>query len=147
MLPSPRQVLAVSVMTNMCTEHDTFSRVDAFAPQTEKYYASIMADLLTSLTSTLWRVRESSCSALCDLIRQHSVVPAVAHLQTLWTTLFRVRDDIKESVREAANKTLQSLSKSCIKVGVALLPTSYLSTKYGLVLILLAVRISLHVYY
>ena len=75
-----------------------------------------MSDLLASLTSTSWRVRESSCSALSDLIRQHSVVPAVPHLTTLWTTLFRVRDDIKESVREAANKTLQSLSKSCIKV-------------------------------
>uniref|UniRef100_A0A6A7FWF3 Proteasome-associated protein ECM29 homolog n=2 Tax=Hirondellea gigas TaxID=1518452 RepID=A0A6A7FWF3_9CRUS len=83
---------------------------------TEKYYSSILSDLLSSLTSSLWRVRESSCSALTELIRQHSVVPAVPHLATLWTTLFKVRDDVKESVRDAASKTLQSLSKSCIKV-------------------------------
>ncbi|KAA0196167.1 hypothetical protein HAZT_HAZT009587 [Hyalella azteca] len=83
---------------------------------TEKYYSAILEDLLTNLTSTLWRVRESCCGALADLIRQHSVVPAVAHLSVLWTTLFKVRDDIKESVRVAANKTLESLSKSCIKV-------------------------------
>ncbi|KAF2363099.1 Proteasome component Ecm29 [Trinorchestia longiramus] len=83
---------------------------------TEKYYSAIMEDLLSNLTSTLWRVRESCCGALADLIRQHSVVPAVPHLPAIWTTLFRVRDDIKESVRTAANKTLEGLSKSCIKV-------------------------------
>ncbi|MCL4116473.1 UNVERIFIED_CONTAM: hypothetical protein GTU68_001151, partial [Idotea baltica] len=38
------------------------------------------------------------------------------HVAEIWNTLFRIRDDIKESVRLAAEKALQTLSKSCIKV-------------------------------
>ncbi|XP_076034919.1 proteasome adapter and scaffold protein ECM29-like isoform X2 [Oratosquilla oratoria] len=82
----------------------------------EKYYDPILNDLITNLTNTLWRVRESSCHALNDLIRRQPIVNALPRLHEMWVTLFRVRDDIKESVRLAADKTLQSLSKSCIRV-------------------------------
>ena len=84
--------------------------------QTEKYFDAILSDLMTSLTNNMWRVRESSCCALAELLRQHSVATAIDRLSELWTVLFRVRDDVKESVRQAAEKTLQSLSKGCIKV-------------------------------
>ena len=49
-------------------------------------------------------------------MRRQPVINAIHHIEEMWTTLIRVRDDIKESVRLAADKTLQALSKSCIKV-------------------------------
>ena len=61
-------------------------------------------------------MRESACLALTDLLRRQSAINALPHINELWTVLFRVRDDIKESVRLASEKTLQALSKSCIKV-------------------------------
>lgn len=82
----------------------------------EKYFDPILCDLINNLTHSTWRVRESSCYALSDLFRRQSAVNALHRINEIWTTLFRVRDDIKESVRLAAEKTLQILSKSCIKV-------------------------------
>ncbi|XP_045609918.2 proteasome adapter and scaffold protein ECM29 isoform X1 [Procambarus clarkii] len=82
----------------------------------EKYYDPILCDLISNLTHSMWRVRESSCHALTDLLRRQSAAKAINRITEIWTTLFRVRDDIKESVRQAAEKTLHALSKSCIKV-------------------------------
>lgn len=82
----------------------------------EKYYDPILCDLINNLTHSMWRVRESSCHALTDLLRRQSAAKAIHRIKEIWTTLFRVRDDIKESVRQAAEKTLHALSKSCIKV-------------------------------
>ncbi|KAG7160614.1 Proteasome adapter and scaffold protein ECM29-like [Homarus americanus] len=82
----------------------------------EKYYDPILCDLITNLTHSSWRVRESSCHALTDLLRRQPASKALHRITEIWTILFRVRDDIKESVRQAAEKTLQALSKSCIKV-------------------------------
>ncbi|XP_066988430.1 proteasome adapter and scaffold protein ECM29 [Macrobrachium rosenbergii] len=82
----------------------------------EKYYEPILCDLINNLTHSTWRVRESACLALTDLLRRQSAINALSHINEIWTVLFRVRDDIKESVRLASEKTLQALSKSCIKV-------------------------------
>lgn len=84
--------------------------------QIEKYFHPILNDLITNLTNSLWRVRESCCNALTDLLRRQSASHAVDRIGEIWAILFRVRDDIKESVRLAADKTLQAVSKSCIKV-------------------------------
>ena len=55
----------------------------------------IMDDLIMNLTSTQWRVRESSCMALNDLLRGRPLDDIVDQLPALWETCFRVRDDIK----------------------------------------------------
>uniref|UniRef100_A0A8C4NDS0 Ecm29 proteasome adaptor and scaffold n=1 Tax=Eptatretus burgeri TaxID=7764 RepID=A0A8C4NDS0_EPTBU len=60
----------------------------------EKYLQEILKDLLSNLTSDIWRVRESSCLALNDLLRTHSA-DLVDRLPDIWKVLFRVRDDIK----------------------------------------------------
>lgn len=86
------------------------------AKTVEKYYHPILNDLISNLTHNLWRVRESCCNALSDLLRRQPASSAVDRISEIWAILFRVRDDIKESVRLAADKTLQALSKSCIKV-------------------------------
>lgn len=75
------------------------------------YFQPILDDLIEHLTSNLWRNRESSCMALADLLRGRTLDNALDKLDALWATLFRVVDDIKESVRKAAQTALRALSK------------------------------------
>ncbi|KAJ8416439.1 hypothetical protein AAFF_G00357270 [Aldrovandia affinis] len=82
----------------------------------DKYLKDILQDVITNLTSTLWRVRESSCLALNDLIRGRQLDDIIDQLAEIWETLFRVRDDIKESVRKAADMALKTLSKVCVRM-------------------------------
>uniref|UniRef100_A0A1I7XTF6 MMS19 nucleotide excision repair protein n=1 Tax=Heterorhabditis bacteriophora TaxID=37862 RepID=A0A1I7XTF6_HETBA len=82
----------------------------------EEYADDIARELIPQLTNKEWRVRESACLALSDLLRSndtpymHSVVP------DLLETVFRIRDDIKESVRLASERTIESLRKLVIKL-------------------------------
>ena len=92
----------------------------ALVPETtktvDKFLAEILAELGREMTSSQWRVRESCCSALTDLLRGRTLESHLDSLATLWTDLFRVMDDIKESVRVAAGKTAQALSRLSIKM-------------------------------
>jgi len=82
----------------------------------DKYLPSILAELQKELTSAQWRVRESCCVGLTDLLRGRTLEDSLETLTLLWQDIFRVMDDIKESVRVAANKTAQSLSRVSIKM-------------------------------
>ncbi|XP_023274931.1 proteasome-associated protein ECM29 homolog [Seriola lalandi dorsalis] len=82
----------------------------------DKYLKEILQDVISNLTSNTWRVRESSCLALNDLIRGRQADDLIDHLAEMWETLFRVLDDIKESVRKAADLTLKTLSKVCTRM-------------------------------
>ncbi|KAM9449576.1 proteasome adapter and scaffold protein ECM29 [Clarias gariepinus] len=81
----------------------------------DKYFKEILQDVISNLTSNMWRVRESSCLALNDLIRGRPADDFIEHLTEIWETLFRVLDDIKESVRKAADLSLKTLSKICVR--------------------------------
>ncbi|XP_078801492.1 proteasome adapter and scaffold protein ECM29 isoform X1 [Oryzias latipes] len=82
----------------------------------DKYLKEILQDVMSNLTSNTWRARESSCLALNDLIRGRQADELLDYLSEMWETLFRVLDDIKESVRKAADLTLKTLSKVCIRM-------------------------------
>ncbi|MEQ2306110.1 hypothetical protein AMECASPLE_004693 [Ameca splendens] len=82
----------------------------------DKYLKEILQDVISNLTNNTWRVRESSCLALNDLIRGRQADDLIDHLAEMWETLFRVLDDIKESVRKAADLTLKTLSKVCVRM-------------------------------
>ncbi|GAB1288538.1 Proteasome adapter and scaffold protein ECM29 [Apodemus speciosus] len=82
----------------------------------DKYLKEILQDLIKNLTSNMWRVRESSCLALNDLLRGRPLDDVIDKLPEMWETLFRVQDDIKESVRKAAELALKTLSKVCVKM-------------------------------
>ncbi|XP_053558665.1 proteasome adapter and scaffold protein ECM29 [Bombina bombina] len=82
----------------------------------DKYLNEILQDLINNLTSNMWRIRESSCLALNDLLRGRPLDDVVDKLPEIWETLFRVQDDIKESVRKAAELALKTLSKVCIRM-------------------------------
>jgi proteasome component ECM29 len=92
----------------------------SLVPETNKtvdrYLPAILAEVQRELTSPQWRVRESCCSALIDLLRGRTLEDALETLTLLWTDLFRVMDDIKESVRVAAGKAAASLSRVTIKM-------------------------------
>ncbi|XP_057700353.1 proteasome adapter and scaffold protein ECM29 isoform X2 [Corythoichthys intestinalis] len=82
----------------------------------DKYLKEILHDVISNLTSNTWRVRESSCLALNDLVRGRQADDIIDHLAEMWESLFRVLDDIKESVRKAADLTLKTLSKVCTRM-------------------------------
>ncbi|XP_036407220.1 proteasome adapter and scaffold protein ECM29 [Megalops cyprinoides] len=82
----------------------------------DKYLKEILQDVISNLTSSMWRVRESSCLALNDLIRGRQLDDIIDRISEMWETLFRVRDDIKESVRKAADMALKTLSKVCVRM-------------------------------
>nr|XP_054507567.1 proteasome adapter and scaffold protein ECM29 isoform X3 [Agelaius phoeniceus] len=82
----------------------------------DKYMKEILEDLISNLTSSLWRIRESSCLALNDLLRGRPLDDVIDKLPEIWEVLFRVQDDIKETVRKAAELALKTLSKVCVKM-------------------------------
>uniref|UniRef100_A0A674CB08 Ecm29 proteasome adaptor and scaffold n=1 Tax=Salmo trutta TaxID=8032 RepID=A0A674CB08_SALTR len=82
----------------------------------DKYLKEILQDVISNLTNNIWRARESACLALNDLIRGRNADDLIDHLAEIWETLFRVLDDIKESVRKAADITLKTLSKVCTRM-------------------------------
>jgi proteasome component ECM29 len=82
----------------------------------DKYLKEILNELLNNLTSNQWRVRESCCFALQDVLRGRTLEDALDILPRIWSDLLRVMDDIKESVRIAAGKTVAALSRNSIKM-------------------------------
>ncbi|WAR24092.1 ECM29-like protein [Mya arenaria] len=55
----------------------------------DKYMKEILADLLTNLTNNQWRIRESSCLAVHDLLRGHALDDVVESLPELWESCLR----------------------------------------------------------
>ncbi|XP_064355758.1 proteasome adapter and scaffold protein ECM29-like isoform X3 [Dromaius novaehollandiae] len=82
----------------------------------DKHVKEILGDLISNLTSSLWRLRESSCLALNDLLRGRPLDDIIDKLSVIWEILFSMQDDIKESVRKAAELALKTLSKVCVKM-------------------------------
>eukprot|EP00117_Sycon_ciliatum_P001303 scpid5969/ scgid7016/ Proteasome-associated protein ECM29 homolog len=82
-----------------------------------KHFAAILAEIIGGLTHVQWRTRQSSCLALSDLLRRTDIRrELVEALPFIWEQCMRVRDDIKESVREAADSACKSLSKVTVRI-------------------------------
>ena len=106
--PTPRiQQSMASIWAALVPE--TQKTVDKFLPE-------ILAELQKEVTSPQWRVRESCCVALTELLRGRTLESATETLTLLWQDIIRVMDDIKESVRQAAEKTAEALSRVSIKM-------------------------------
>lgn len=64
------------------------------------YLEEILVEIEKNMLSNLWRVRESCCNALCDLLKGGRNLEAISgRFGPFWTLLFKLADDIKESVR------------------------------------------------
>ncbi|KAG1680273.1 Proteasome adapter and scaffold protein ECM29 [Nymphon striatum] len=99
----------------------SFSSIwSSLVPETQKtvdtYFDEIMVDVIENLTNNQWRVREACCAAVSDLLRGRNSDQVIKYLPQLWETCFRVRDDIKESVRIAAESTLKTLNKVSVRL-------------------------------
>ncbi|KAK5969483.1 hypothetical protein GCK32_003532, partial [Trichostrongylus colubriformis] len=82
----------------------------------EEYADDIAKELQQHLTSPEWRVRESACLALSDLIQGNDSRYIRSITPDLMLTVFRLRDDIKESVRMAANRAIATLGKLAVRL-------------------------------
>ncbi|ODH47355.1 hypothetical protein GX48_06526 [Paracoccidioides brasiliensis] len=79
-------------------------------------FDAIMDDLLKSImTGREWRVRQASCAAIADLIQGRSVEKYEKYLGDILTKAFKVLDDIKATVRQAALKLCQVLTNIVIR--------------------------------
>ncbi|ELK24585.1 Proteasome-associated protein ECM29 like protein [Myotis davidii] len=107
---------AMTSIWNALVTDKTTASISDFLSKVDKYLKEILQDLIKNLTSSMWRVRESSCLALNDLLRGRPLDDIIDKLPEIWETLFRVQDDIKESVRKAAELALKTLSKVCVKM-------------------------------
>ena len=66
------------------------------------HFDSIMKDLLKNILGKEWRVRQASCAAIADLVQGRPLEKYEKYLTKIWELTFKVCDDIKESVRDAA---------------------------------------------
>lgn len=57
----------------------------------DKYLKEILQDLIKNLTSNMWRVRESSCLALNDLLRGRPLDDVIDKLPEMWETLLEYK--------------------------------------------------------
>uniref|UniRef100_A0AAR2L2R4 Ecm29 proteasome adaptor and scaffold n=1 Tax=Pygocentrus nattereri TaxID=42514 RepID=A0AAR2L2R4_PYGNA len=96
----------------------------------DKYLKEIFQDVISNLTSNMWRVRESCCLALNDLIRGRQADDVIDHLTEIWETLFRVLDDIKVTkyltlnsfARQVCVRMCESTGASAQRIVGVLLP-------------------------
>ncbi|VDM67180.1 unnamed protein product [Strongylus vulgaris] len=82
----------------------------------DEFADDIAKELQQQLTSPEWRVRESSCLALSDLVQSNDTPYIRSIAAELVLMVFRLRDDIKESVRMAANRAVASLGKLAVRL-------------------------------
>lgn len=72
------------------------------AKTVDLHFDSIMDDLLKNILGKEWRVRQASCAAIADLVQGRTFEKYEKYLAKIWELTFKVCDDIKESVRDAA---------------------------------------------
>eukprot|EP00127_Corallochytrium_limacisporum_P003575 Clim_evm58s150 gene=Clim_evmTU58s150 len=82
----------------------------------DKYFRRIMFEVLGGLESGQWRVREASCNAVPDLFMGRTGSEVLDTLEDFWIALFRVMDDMKESVRKAAETAAKSFRNMCVRL-------------------------------
>ena len=76
----------------------------------ERHFEPVLAELLKSMGRTEWRARESAASATASLIQGARAGPMTPRLASLWSALFRLLDDPKDSVRAGAFGLARSMT-------------------------------------
>ncbi|CDO94130.1 unnamed protein product [Kluyveromyces dobzhanskii CBS 2104] len=80
----------------------------------EKYFDDVLGELLFNSGNREWRVRQACSSALLYLVQTYSLEKFEDKFEEIWTTAFRLMDDIKDSVRTAGTTLARTLSKLLI---------------------------------
>ena len=96
---------------------------------------AVLAHLLDGIISREWRAREASCMALAELLSGRTHDEVAGSLTEMHTRLMRAVDDIKESVRKAAQSAWRGLSSVLNRLcDGALAPAKQAEATLGLVL-------------
>lgn len=78
-------------------------------------FDAIMEDLLKSILGKEWRTREASCAAIADLVQGRRFEKYEKYLSQIWEVAFKVLDDIKGSVRKAAESLCQVMTSILVR--------------------------------
>jgi len=81
-----------------------------------RYLQPVLEHLCASLGDRLWRAREGACLALAELLPGRTHDELVPRLAELHAKLMRALDDIKESVRTAAEAAWRALCSACVRL-------------------------------
>ncbi|KAJ9076224.1 proteasome component M29 [Entomophthora muscae] len=81
----------------------------------DQHFKVICDDLLDGMGDRSWRTRQSSSTALSNLLHGRRDVDFSLYMERVWLMSFRTMDDIKESVREAGLKVSRAASTITIK--------------------------------
>jgi proteasome component ECM29 len=73
-------------------------------------FDAIMDDLLKNILGKEWRTRQASCAAIADLVQGREFNKYEKYLTQIWDMAFKVLDDIKGSVRKAAEALCQVMT-------------------------------------
>ena len=83
----------------------------------DEHFAAILAECTREMLNRgVWRSRESACRALADVLVGRRYEEVAEALPMLWENALKVRDDIKESVRNAADALCKSLSNLTVRL-------------------------------
>jgi len=85
-------------------------------PALTKHLQPVLEHLCASLGDRLWRGRESACLALAELLPGRTLAELSPTLARLLTALLRVLDDVKETVRKAAEPAWRAVSSACVRL-------------------------------
>lgn len=78
----------------------------------EEHFDAIMNDLLKSIHTKEWRVRQASCSAIADLISGRPFQKYEKYYGEIWTKALKVLDDVKATVRNEALKLCMGMANT-----------------------------------
>lgn len=76
----------------------------------DRNFDAIIDDLLRNMLGKEWRVRQASCDATADLIQGRPFEKVEPYIGKIWTQCFKVLDDIKGSVRDAAASLARTMT-------------------------------------
>lgn len=80
------------------------------------YFSNIMRDLIENMFNKQWRTREASCLGLSDITASKTFAQVGPFLADLWERCFKVLDDVKETVRQAAEQLCKALSSLTLRL-------------------------------
>eukprot|EP00301_Raphidiophrys_heterophryoidea_P004227 c11852_g1_i1.p1 GENE.c11852_g1_i1~~c11852_g1_i1.p1 ORF type:complete len:1539 (-),score=491.48 c11852_g1_i1:69-4685(-) len=83
--------------------------VDNTSQALSEHWSAVCDEVATGLGSRLWRVRESCALALADLLVGRKISDLESHYERFLVLMFRIVDDIKESVRQAGHNGLKAM--------------------------------------
>ena len=92
------------------------SLIDSPKATIDAHFGAILDELFTEAGSRLWRSRQSSASALGEILSGRSFGDIEPYLERVWDVCLRLIDDIKETVRVAGEGLCRSVRSLTLRL-------------------------------